>query len=171
MPRFYGPLCPASHPDGTSSCVKPDYHEFSHMDTAGRAWPAGRRVSSHPGPFCAVPHPDGRGASCSKPLGHREVHLNPDGEWWGVTGAVGGTFSSHTPRLKPVSHEIVDPERAELDRVATLLIAEWQRVEGGKVNVSYIETFVDLARVVIADRRHAAVAATPAAGVASPDGP
>jgi hypothetical protein len=45
------------------------------------------------------------------------------------------------------------PERAELDRVARLLMNEWERVEGKPVNPSYIATFVDMARVVIADRK------------------
>src|SRR3954471_13662019 len=44
------------------------------------------------------------------------------------------------------------PERAEIDRVARILIAEWERVEGTPVNVSYLATFVDMARAVIADR-------------------
>lgn len=44
------------------------------------------------------------------------------------------------------------PERDELNRVAGLLIEEWQRVEGATLNVSHVATFVDLARVVIADR-------------------
>lgn len=40
----------------------------------------------------------------------------------------------------------------EVDRVARLLMAEWERVEKTSVNTSYITTFCDLARVVIADR-------------------
>jgi hypothetical protein len=40
----------------------------------------------------------------------------------------------------------------QVDRVARLLIAEWERVEQRLVNVSYIATFVDMARAVIADR-------------------
>lgn len=43
-------------------------------------------------------------------------------------------------------------ERVEVDRVARLLMAEWERVEGRPVNTSYVATFVDMARVVIADR-------------------
>ncbi len=49
----------------------------------------------------------------------------------------------------------VDRERAELNRVSLLLIAEWERVERRKVNPSYVSTFVDMARVVIADRPRA----------------
>ena len=44
------------------------------------------------------------------------------------------------------------PERAELDRVANLLMAEWERVEGAPVGASYVATFVDMARVVIRDQ-------------------
>lgn len=47
------------------------------------------------------------------------------------------------------------PERDELNRVSSLLIAEWERVEGKPVNVSYVATFVDMARVVIADAARA----------------
>jgi hypothetical protein len=43
------------------------------------------------------------------------------------------------------------PTRDEVDRVARLLIAEWERVEHKPVNVSYVSTFADMARVVIAD--------------------
>jgi hypothetical protein len=42
--------------------------------------------------------------------------------------------------------------RADVNRVARLLIAEWERVEGKPVNVSYIATFVDMARAVLGDR-------------------
>lgn len=42
--------------------------------------------------------------------------------------------------------------RHEVDRVARLLMAEWERVEGKPINVSYIATFADLARVVAADQ-------------------
>ena len=44
------------------------------------------------------------------------------------------------------------PEIDELNRIARLLISEWERVERKPVNVSYVATFVDLARAVIADR-------------------
>jgi len=44
------------------------------------------------------------------------------------------------------------PENDELNRVAKLLISEWERVERKPVNVSYWATFVDLARAAIADR-------------------
>lgn len=43
------------------------------------------------------------------------------------------------------------PARVELNRVAKLLVDEWERVENEKVNLSRIATFVDMARVVVAD--------------------
>lgn len=45
------------------------------------------------------------------------------------------------------------PENAEIDRVAQLLMDEWERVEGKPVNASYVATFVDMARTVIADQK------------------
>jgi hypothetical protein len=53
----------------------------------------------------------------------------------------------------------VSEDRAEVDRVARLLMAEWERVEEKPVGLSYVATFADLARVVIADRRAAEAAA------------
>jgi hypothetical protein len=65
--------------------------------------------------------------------------------------------TAHVPEV-PAEHEQesarivnVDPERSEIDRVAQLLIAEWERVEKQPVNVSRVATFADLARVAIAD--------------------
>lgn len=55
---------------------------------------------------------------------------------------------------------MIEPSN-EIDRVAKLLIAEWERVEGKPVNVSYIATFADMARVVVANAqapRHSASA-------------
>ena len=40
------------------------------------------------------------------------------------------------------------PMRVEVDRIARVLIAEWERVEG-KVGVSYVANFADMARAVI----------------------
>lgn len=59
---------------------------------------------------------------------------------------------------------IPHPDATEIDRVATLLIDEWCRAEkiarhdaplsaGDRLNISYVATFADMARVVIADRR------------------
>jgi hypothetical protein len=47
---------------------------------------------------------------------------------------------------------IKDIAMVELNRVSALLIAEWERVERCRVNPSRITTFVDMARVAIADR-------------------
>ena len=47
--------------------------------------------------------------------------------------------------------DYLTPEKVELNRVAKLLIDEWERVENEKVNCSRIATFVDMARVVVAD--------------------
>lgn len=45
--------------------------------------------------------------------------------------------------------------RGEVDRVARLLMTEWERAERKAINVSYIATFVDLARVVSDDQAQA----------------
>lgn len=54
--------------------------------------------------------------------------------------------------------------RAELDRVARLLMDAWERAEGTPVGMSYVATFVDLARAVIADRARLQRAVEGAAG-------
>ena len=41
------------------------------------------------------------------------------------------------------------PETIELNRITDLLINEWQRVEHQPVNISYVATFVDMARVIM----------------------
>lgn len=48
---------------------------------------------------------------------------------------------------------------SEVDRVARLLIAAWERAEGVTVSPSYVASFVEMAKVVVADtevRVHAA---------------
>lgn len=50
------------------------------------------------------------------------------------------------------SRGVPSPERAEVDRVARILIAEWRRVEHKPVNISYVATFADMARAVVTDR-------------------
>jgi hypothetical protein len=42
-------------------------------------------------------------------------------------------------------------ERREVDRVARVLMAAWEQAEGTPVSPSYVATFADLARAVIAD--------------------
>lgn len=54
--------------------------------------------------------------------------------------------------------------RAELDRVARLLMDAWERAEGTPVGMSYVATFVDLARAVIADRARLLAGLEPGAG-------
>ena len=39
--------------------------------------------------------------------------------------------------------------RADVDQMARVLMAEWERVEGKPVNVSYVATFADMARVAL----------------------
>lgn len=70
-------------------------------------------------------------------------------------GLDGVSFSVETEREPAVALDPVDVTRAELNRVSLLLIAEWERAERRKVNPSYVSTFVDMARVVIADRPRA----------------
>lgn len=41
------------------------------------------------------------------------------------------------------------PEKREINRIAWLLIREWERVERVPVNISYYATFADMARAVI----------------------
>lgn len=48
------------------------------------------------------------------------------------------------------------PSNAEIDRMARLLMAEWERVEGPLVGTSYVATFADLARVALARQPAAA---------------
>lgn len=45
-----------------------------------------------------------------------------------------------------------EPDRDEVDRVARLLMAAWEQAEGRAPTVSYVATFADMARAVIADR-------------------
>ena len=59
------------------------------------------------------------------------------------------------PRSSHRLHPSGTPDRDELNRVSRLLIAEWERAERLKVSPSYVSTFVDMARVMIADRPRA----------------
>lgn len=83
-------------------------------------------------------------------------------------GWTAGVVERHIPFPKPQGTKIdlfgvidivaiapadIDPPRsAEVDRVARILMSEWERVEHKPVNVSYVATFADMARAVIADR-------------------
>jgi len=46
----------------------------------------------------------------------------------------------------------VSEDKSEVDRVARLLMEAWQQAEGLPVSTSYVATFADMARAVIADR-------------------
>jgi len=46
----------------------------------------------------------------------------------------------------------VGEDKSEVDRVARLLMEAWEQAEGKAVGISYVATFADLARAVIADR-------------------
>jgi hypothetical protein len=50
---------------------------------------------------------------------------------------------------------MMSDERAETNRVARLLMAEWERVEGRATTTSYVATFADMARVILRDRAQA----------------
>jgi uncharacterized coiled-coil protein SlyX len=63
-----------------------------------------------------------------------------------------GEADAMTPGVERGETGRRDGACTEVDRVARLLMAEWERVEKNPVNVSYIATFCDLARAVIADR-------------------
>ena len=45
-----------------------------------------------------------------------------------------------------------EPDRDEVDRVARLLMAAWEQAEGQAPAASYVASFADMARAVIADR-------------------
>lgn len=74
--------------------------------------------------------------------------------------AQGGDVNLDVASLVSVAGDVASTElrprspsqRSEVDRVAWLLMAEWERVEHRPVGVSYVATFADLARAVIADR-------------------
>jgi hypothetical protein len=76
------------------------------------------------------------------------VVYEPDTQWWPCpTLAAAGV--SPPADVDPVG---TDP-LVEVNRVARVLMAEWERAEGKPVSASYVATFADMARVVIADRR------------------
>jgi hypothetical protein len=137
-------ICVASHPDGTSSCTKTQGHPFAHRDARGREWPGEGRRKLHPCPF-TLGHAS-RACPCDLPEGHAGDH-----QWRGIR------FREAAP---PPSNKVIATQGGrvrtsadmELDRVARLLIDEWERVEGVQINPSYVATFVDMARVILADR-------------------
>lgn len=54
--------------------------------------------------------------------------------------------------LQAEDDSTVEPLNNEVDRVARVLMAEWERVEGKAVSASYVATFADMARAVIYDQ-------------------
>lgn len=55
------------------------------------------------------------------------------------------------PTYAPVEDPIGRPSTDLVNRVANAMIAEWERVEGKKVSVSYVATFADMARAAIVE--------------------
>lgn len=49
-----------------------------------------------------------------------------------------------------------DGASTEVDRITRLLLSEWERVEHRSLHASYVATFVNMARVVVADQQQAA---------------
>lgn len=45
------------------------------------------------------------------------------------------------------------PQSDEINHLARVLMAAWENAEGKPVNVSYVATFADMARAVLADER------------------
>lgn len=54
--------------------------------------------------------------------------------------------------MSSTSRLTLSPAMQEVNRMAVLLMDEWERVEHEKVSASFVATFVDLARAVIIDR-------------------
>ena len=54
---------------------------------------------------------------------------------------------------RPNGGRVPGPDDDEINRIARVLIAEWERVERKPVNISYYATFADMARAMVADRR------------------
>jgi hypothetical protein len=68
-------------------------------------------------------------------------------------------LEGHEP-LSPVERRLIEPlcegedaasSEPEVDRVARVLMAAWEKAEGKPVSASYVATFADLARAAIAD--------------------
>lgn len=54
------------------------------------------------------------------------------------------------PLLEATADRFPGPPPTETDRLARLMIAAWEQAEG-PVNASYVATFADMARAVVAD--------------------
>lgn len=69
-----------------------------------------------------------------------------DGGAWVVLYAPRGSYDG----LRLIS-DYPTPSRSEIDRMARVLIREWERVEGPLVGTSYVATFADLARAALGE--------------------
>lgn len=66
--------------------------------------------------------------------------------------------AEETELLAATSDRFPGEPDTEVDRVARLLMGAWERAEGKRVNPSYVATFVDMAKVMVADRaRHSVI--------------
>ncbi len=54
--------------------------------------------------------------------------------------------------IRPLCEPVEGAEGREVARVARVLMAAWEKAEGRPVSVSYVATFADLARAVLADQ-------------------
>jgi len=61
------------------------------------------------------------------------------------------TAMSVQPPVQPPKVRFAEPT-TEAERIAILLMTEWERIEGRPVNSSFVRNFYDLGRVVEADR-------------------
>lgn len=43
-------------------------------------------------------------------------------------------------------------DKSEVNRLARVMMTAWEKAEGKPVNVSYVATFVDMARAVVSDK-------------------
>lgn len=60
------------------------------------------------------------------------------------------TTTHENPLLEATADRFPGPPRTETDRLARLMIAAWEKVEG-PVTPSYVATFADMAKAVVAD--------------------
>ena len=60
-------------------------------------------------------------------------------------------FPDDNPLLRAVADRWPGPPTSEVDRLARLLIASWERTEGTPVTASRLATFVDMGRAIVSD--------------------
>ena len=83
------------------------------------------------------------GTICRREPGHPTPHRTAPSD------GHGNVEWSVLPDSTPTEREAGDV--GEVDRVARVLMTEWERVEREPVTASYVATFADMARAVIAD--------------------